>query len=321
MQLIIDLIGAEYWTKEMLLGKNTPAHAIDLLICVTIASPSVTRLIESLQGEEVVRGLMEKHTNSKDGMSSSSGSNGRRAVTLDEVQDEPLAIKCAEFLLFLEYGSEELRVGNGVERGEESGNASSLLNESFQSIINQSYNPRRSPVMKETQKRIERHDRGRSSSPIKSRGRREVGGPASRREERIKLIKSRPIQTNLTSSRILQQDLPLVRTPVFASSPIKSAPVTRERRSVKTSLTPFVKSTSTSPRKQHTLRGRSRERSPFGMTQATAIDSPSTISSTNSSPLKAIMGPSPAVQRAQARSVSPVKKRSMLVAAEKHRKP
>jgi hypothetical protein len=339
---------AEYWTEETLTTSNTPAHAIDLLICIVIASPSASRLIESLQGEEMIRNLMEKHTI---GPGDSRKRVDRRAMTLEEVQDNPLAIKCAEFLLFLEYRSEEVK-GKGNNDDDE---ASVLLNDSIRSVVGHSH-PRRSRLaagaaavsvsaassasssssstITSNTKRIERrHDRGRSSSPIKGRTRREEAASmrreearkedaSARREERIRIMKSRPIQTQSlisTTSQDRQELSPLVRTPIHSSPMVKSAPASRETWQVKTSLTPFVKSTSTSPRKlQHTRRGRSRERSPLVITQATAatVDSPTTtsssfISSTNSSPLKAIMGPSPAVQRAQARSVSPVKKRFM----------
>ena len=280
-QLVLDVVGAVYWDSEMQ-QSNVPAHAIDLLICVTISSPSASRLVESLQGEEVVRSLMDAHTFGGDAVEGS----GRRAVTLDQVQDSPLVIKCAEFLLFFEYGREE------IMEGDETG----LISDSFRTAVSQSFCHHRRSVessrrWEERPRRESTHQRARSSSPTK----------AQRREERVRRTVMRPTQIGGGGGvRLERETLPTKKRTCVDQGPVK------------TSLTPFARSANTAVSHRPGVRGRSRERNALSAMQdaaSSASDSP--ISSAHSSPLKSIIGPSPAVQRAQARSVSPVKRRPL----------
>ncbi|UZJ52771.1 hypothetical protein CBS101457_002091 [Exobasidium rhododendri] len=294
-----------------MLLRNTSAHAIDLLICISISSPSAFILVETLKGEEVVRTLMERHTFCNE-LEKKGGS--KRQFTLNEVQESPLAIKCAEFLLFFEYGTEERKLGTrGEQVGDGVGDASALLSDSFRSAVSQTYRHRPRKAL-ETQARVEMRD-GRQQSPFSVKLKSERAVFVSPKQEKIKAIRSRPIQTSFTKAE-LQRSLPSVRTPVNLA-PTKSAPVSKEsQRTVKTALTPFARSACTSPRKQGE-RGRSRDRNPFNVIQPASANSSrdsAVISSTHSSPLKSIIGPSPAVRRAQARSVSPVKMKDLRAA-------
>lgn len=282
-QLVLDVVGAVYWDSETQ-QSNVPAHAIDLLICVTISSPSASQLVESLQGEEVVRSLMDAHTFGDDAV----GGSGRRAVTLDQVQDSPLVIKCAEFLLFFEYGREE------TIEGDETG----LISDSFRTAVSQSFCHHRRTVessrrWEERPRRESTHQRARSSSPIK----------AQRREERVRRTVMHPTQIGGGGGGVVR--LERETSPTKKRTHVDQGPV-------KTSLTPFARSANTAVSHRPGLRGRSRERNALSAMQdaaSSASDSP--LSSAHSSPLKSIIGPSPAVQRAQARSVSPVKRRPL----------
>lgn len=307
MQLLLDIIGAKYWNDTSLLS-IAPAHAIDLLICITVTTPSISKLVEALHGEVVVRSVMERITLGGEEKEKEHGSK-RRAVTLNQVQDNPLAIKCAEFLLFFEYGREESgkRESKVIAVNEEN---TSYLSDSFRSAFDQTFqNHRPRQADKEKRKRTPPPTilrlRSQSSSPRKATtGSREA--VKARREERIKLMRTNPIQT------LVGIDIDILHTPKI-TSPFKSAPVSLEKgKSEKSSLTPFANAMSTN---KTSIRGRSQDRSPLSILHQPPITPTlnpglgSNSSSTNSSPLKSIIGPSPAVQRAQARSLSPVKRR------------
>jgi hypothetical protein len=279
----------DYWADQSFLS-STPAHALDLLICITISSPSASKLVESLQGEEVVRCLMEKHTAGKGGQQQKK-EGSRRAVTLDQVQDNPLAIKCAEFLLFFEYEREE--PARQKARLEVAVDESTILNDSFRSAINQSFQHR----PKKERKERTREGSGQRMSPAKAtRGTREA--VKARREDRVQAVRSRPLQSTMRLD-VSRRNAPTTPSPTDAvfTSPQKMPNIT----TTKSSLTPFTKAMS--PRK---ARGRSRSRSPLSVLQQE--DRQHSSRSMPTSPLKAIMGPSPAVQRAHARSISPVKR-------------
>ena len=238
---------------------------------------------------------MERHT-----VGSEKGSP-RKGVTLDQVQNDPLKIKCAEFLLFFEYEREE--PARQKARLEVAGEESALLNDSFRSAVDRSFLHRRGITER---REATKEQRARSASPIKvTRGAREV--VKARREERIQAIKSRPLQ-------MIGRDASLDKTPVHTpGSPSKSAPVSMHKKpnsnsststsTTRSALTTFAKTMSPSKG-----RGRSRSRSPLGVVQQPKDASLNLSLPIPTSPLKAIMGPSPAVQRAHARSLSPVKR-------------
>lgn len=365
LELFLAIIDAPYWSFDGTEEGQAAVHAIDLLICIIMASRSACVLFDELGGENVVRSLMmtSRHKVTEQ--------NGRS----DEIQDSPIATKCAEFLLLFAsqrddegnktmdlladrtsiFAPAEMTIdaGGGISeklsgRMEEKQEDQSKRQTAIRTVINGSQRRKEEDV-------IQRSRRARSASPVKFHHDRRVRSPihlkrngegARMSVEGVSAKTRLSVPVNRAASAITQSN---TETSPPLGSPTKSFPPPsniREKASPTRSArnTPFLQSAKllpkslaaeafsttpspTFPPSPGKSRGRSIEREalsniqppnsrtqesqsgPFHSLQSTPIDQEIDHQIQPSSPLKVLMGPSPAVRRAHARSVSPEKKR------------
>lgn len=355
LELFLAIIDAPYWKTDETDETQASAHAIDLLICIIMASRSACALFDELGGEDVVRKLMVRHRYI------AKKENGESTTTIsDELQDGPVAIKCAEFLLlFASQRDDEANktmdlladrtsiFAPAENRGDGSESMSHVSTDKL-SIRSK----RQSTQRREEEDVIQRSRRARSASPIKANNDRRLRSPIHPKrsgesgrisEEGIPARIRRSVPSNRAASSITHSSA--APTPPFGS-PMKSFPppsVNRGKSPVRSARnTPFLQNAKllpkslaidafstpspTFPPSPGKSRGRSVEREalskipppngrtdssqrkPFITLKSTAEDQETSYHVQPSSPLKALMGPSPAVRRAYARSVSPDKK-------------
>lgn len=386
IELVLAVLAASFWD----LDRSEPvalSHAIDFLICTTMASPQARKDFEALNGEQCVRSLMEKSIGARPSPSSSSEASAaavatspHKAITLDAVRNSSNAMKCVELLLLLtsERNEEafdktfEFIKEHQVRRPRQTHRAPSVAvpekdgrvsSASYDTELQRRLRNRTEPVLRRTRssspvKMSDQHDREASAN-----GRYDKSAPPSRAAEPLSgLERAREARRRASQSPVKSYP------PNRLSSPRKrdagttttlfgrSARAVSAQQSVEQHSAPVIPAT-----ESHTPRGRSQERTPLsgvmvngderrtqgehrinekrserlastavgrspegsgkrsqnsaterksgagGLPLASHLDDGTR--SALSSPLKTMMGPSPAVRRAQARSVSPDKRR------------
>ena len=353
LELFLAIVDASYWKHDETDERQASVHAIDLLICIIMASRSACALFDELEGEEIVRKLMVRNR-----FAAKKESEGSVADSdLDEQQDGPVAIKCAEFLLL--FASQRDDEGNKTmdllaDRTSIFGPAGNRSDASESLSRKSNETKRQSLQRRDEEDVIQRSRRARSASPIKNHHERRLRSPVHPKrsgegarisEEGIPARIRRSVPANRAASAITHSNEQ--PTPPFGS-PMKSFPPPSSNRGISPSRsarnTPFLQNAKLLPKSLaidafstpsptfppspgSKSRGRSAGREalmkiapPNGRPDASQVKSVITLKSTPedqetaydvqpSSPLKALMGPSPAVRRAQARSVSPEKKK------------
>lgn len=352
LELFLAIVDAPYWKSDAMDERQASVHAIDLLICIIMASRSACALFDELGGEDVVRKLMVRHrfTAKKENGESTDSASG-------ELQDGPVAIKCAEFLLlFASQRDDECNKTMDLladrtsmfTPAENRSDASASM-----SRVHSISSKRQSVQRREEEDVIQRSRRARSASPTKMNPDRRLRSPVHPKrsgegarisEEGVPARVRRSVPASRAASAITQSKV--APTPPY-NSPMKSFPPPSGNRGASpirsARNTPFLQSgkllpkslavdafstpSPTFPPSPGKSRGRSAEREalskiaapngriemnqskPFSTLKSTPEEQETSYHVQPSSPLKALMGPSPAVRRAHARSVSPEKKR------------
>lgn len=338
LELMLAIVDAPYWSSTQP-DNQALAHAIDLLICVTMASRNASALFDLLKGEDVVRSLMERHVPASAGTLA----DGRRTITLDAVKGSPIAIKCAEFLLL--FASERNESGNKTM--DILADQTSLFGDASVLLFSRPSKPRDARLTgpppasdnvseEMTESALQRSRRARSSSPIKTHGKRhrtvEAAPPCDDKgtvEQLPRVRRSVPTagivsELNAARSRALASNSrplspvksyppPNLASPTKPSTSIPSTPFERSSRAPKAERDVPTSSDAVMPSPR---RGRSLERNPLMQVHANSAHQTASCNDSTpllpSSPLKSLIGPSPAVRRAHARSVSPQKKTPLL---------
>jgi hypothetical protein len=305
ISLILDITQASYWTAA---NRDSPAiaHAVDLLICVTMSSQGASHIFDTLRGEQVIRRTMERYATSDAGLATTT------LITLEEVQHSAIAMKCAECLLL--YASEQDDAGN---RTIEAGHNSNFVDIS---VVEHFARKHRKTVVRSTAQRqwlgeeessadgkrqphrpstandrtanvIQRSRRARSMSPMKAR---DVLADKKSRDER----RSRsPAKESASPIKSFPPPLLSVSPSKLPKGAKNTAPFSRRLHSLDVNAKVFL-----TPVRGHNDRGDQ----PSLSTESVLDDN---LARPLRSPLKSVIGPSPAVRRAQERSASPEKNR------------
>lgn len=314
--LILDVVRAPYWST-IRADSAAIAHAVDLLICVTMSSPAALRVFDTVDGEDVIRLTMERYAKKH---TMKTQTPVCPLVTLDDVQDSAIAMKCAEFLIL--YASEQDDVGSRtVEIGHTSAYVDTSVVQHFarkhHKDIVQSATPKHrqnsgehistshqpSNMNDRTASVIQRSRRARSMSPMKVRESDKRMRVAAAAEEEVAQGSRSPSKQPAPPTKSFPP--PMLRSispSKLSKSGTRAAPFSRRIRS---SIEDQTNEHAT-PKRSPPDRG---TRPPLLTLEQGIGNGQAEMSAILPlpSPLKNIIGPSPAVRRVQERSASPEK--------------